>query len=316
MNLNSYPKIYNLGHKAISDLLKDSVVVEEKIDGSQFSFGVIDGELEMRSKGAQLFPPVKDNLFKAATEYVQDIKDSLTPGWTYRGEVLYREKHNALLYGRVPRNNIAIFDIDTGDQNFLGPKDKEKEAKRLKLDIATVFHTGLMITDLNQVKGLLDQYSGLSTQVHKVKLEGIVIKNYNRFGRDGKVLMGKWVREEFKEVQRKDWKKGNLQGKDIIQNLIAMYRTEARWDKALQHLRESGKLEGSPRDIGILLAEIQRDTKHECEDEIKDYLMKWAWKKIGRGITAGFPEYYKDKLAEAQFETTKEDQEKPQSVVD
>jgi len=310
MKLSSYPKVYPLGHKAITDLLLDPVVVEEKIDGSQFSFGVIGGELIMKSKGTQLYPPIKDNLFKAATEYVESIKDHLHPGWTYRGEVLYQEKHNALLYGRVPRNNIALFDIETGDQDFLGPKEKETESNRLKLDIATIFHTGLVITDFNQVKALLDQNSGLSTDVCKIKVEGIVIKNYTRFGRDGKVLMGKWVNEEFKEVQQKDWKKSNPGGKDVIQNLTAIYRTETRWVKALQHLRESGKLAGDLADIGKVLIEIQRDTMDECSDEIKDYLFKWAWKKIGRGITAGFPEFYKEQLAKEQFNEAPKESEK------
>ena len=45
MRLLSYPKVYNLGHKAITDLLLDPIIVEEKVDGSQFSFGMIDGQL-------------------------------------------------------------------------------------------------------------------------------------------------------------------------------------------------------------------------------------------------------------------------------
>jgi len=38
MRLNSYPSIYNLGHHAIATLLDAPVLVEEKVDGSQFSF--------------------------------------------------------------------------------------------------------------------------------------------------------------------------------------------------------------------------------------------------------------------------------------
>lgn len=34
---HSYPSIYALGHRAIVDLLKGPVFIEEKIDGSQFS---------------------------------------------------------------------------------------------------------------------------------------------------------------------------------------------------------------------------------------------------------------------------------------
>lgn len=37
---HSYPSIYNLGHRYIADLLTVPVIVEEKIDGSQFSFGL------------------------------------------------------------------------------------------------------------------------------------------------------------------------------------------------------------------------------------------------------------------------------------
>jgi len=36
-HLGSYPSIYNLGHRYLGDLLDGPVVVEEKVDGSQFS---------------------------------------------------------------------------------------------------------------------------------------------------------------------------------------------------------------------------------------------------------------------------------------
>ena len=52
--IHSYPTVFAIGHKMIADLFNGSVVVEEKVDGSQFSFGVIDGELVCRSKGQQI----------------------------------------------------------------------------------------------------------------------------------------------------------------------------------------------------------------------------------------------------------------------
>jgi hypothetical protein len=39
---HSYPKLYAMGHRAIADLLLDDVIVQEKVDGSQFSFGLFD----------------------------------------------------------------------------------------------------------------------------------------------------------------------------------------------------------------------------------------------------------------------------------
>jgi hypothetical protein len=66
-------------------------------------------------------------------------------------------------------------------------------------------------------------------------------------------------------------------------------------------LREDGKLQDSPADIGNLLKEIQTDVKKEAGDDIKEKLFEFYWPKIARGIISGFPEYYKTKLAEKQF---------------
>ena len=60
---HSYPSIYNIGHRYVVDLLNEPVLIEEKIDGSQFSFGVFDGELKCRSKGAQLNLVAPEKMF-------------------------------------------------------------------------------------------------------------------------------------------------------------------------------------------------------------------------------------------------------------
>jgi hypothetical protein len=36
---HSYSSIYALGHKALAELFMEPVLIEEKVDGSQFSFG-------------------------------------------------------------------------------------------------------------------------------------------------------------------------------------------------------------------------------------------------------------------------------------
>jgi hypothetical protein len=54
---HSYPSIYNLGHRALTDLFSGGLVlVQEKVDGSQFSFGLIDGVVRFRSKGRKSTP--------------------------------------------------------------------------------------------------------------------------------------------------------------------------------------------------------------------------------------------------------------------
>ena len=106
--MHSYPKVYNLGHPAISELFSDPVVVQEKVDGSQFSFGIIDGELKCRSKGAEIFLDNPEKMFEKAVEAIKEL--SLMDGWTYRGEFLRGPSHNTLKYNRTPRHNIILFD--------------------------------------------------------------------------------------------------------------------------------------------------------------------------------------------------------------
>ena len=133
------------------------------------------------------------------------------------------------------------------------------------------------------------------------KIEGIVVKNYSVFTKDKKAAMGKYVSEAFKEKHQGEWRKANPTQSDIVETLSAIYSTQARWQKALQHLREAGKLEGSPRDIGLLIQEVPNDILKEEEDQIKQTLFEHFWPKIRRGVTNGLPQWYKDELAKSAF---------------
>lgn len=297
--IHSYPKIFSLGHKQLADLFKGEVLVEEKVDGSQFSFGIVDGELFFRSRGATIYPETAQKLFKSAVEYVISIKDKLPNGFIFRGEVLHAPRHNTLTYGRVPKNNIVIFDVEMDrGQNFMVYNQKYFLAEQLGLETVPQFFKG-EITNIDQLRALLETESFLGG----VKLEGIVIKNYNQFGEDKKVLMGKWVREEFKEIHQGAWKGANPSRSDVIELMVKTYKNENRWDKAIQHMRDAGKLTNEPKDIGPLIREFQNDLVAECAAEIKDKLYEYALPKILRGASAGLAEYYKNKLAESQFAT-------------
>lgn len=293
---HNYPKIYALGHAALTDLLADDVVVEEKVDGSQFSFGVFDGELRCRSKGKELVLDAPEKMFLKAIETVRELQPLLRDGWTYRGEYLQKPKHNVLAYDRVPAKNIVLFDVNTGEEAYLPPEEKQGEASRLGLECVPILHFG-RLESLAWLQGLLARASVLGG----AKIEGVVVKSRTRFGADGKALMGKFVSEEFKEVHAGEWRVANPLAGDVIADLISRLRTPARWQKAVQHLRERGALTESPKDIGSLIREVQTDTGNECLHEIHDALWAWAWPKIERGIIAGLPQWYKEELAKMQF---------------
>ena len=298
---HSYPSIYNLGHKALQELFKEPVLVEEKVDGSQFSFGLFqDAEgvryIRCRSKGAQLNLVAPEGMFIKAIDSVRQIEAKLNVGWTYRAEYLCKPKHNSLTYDRVPAGNLIIFDINTGEEAYVSYEDKKAESERLGLEIVPSIYQGL-VENVEIFRSFLDRESCLGGQ----KIEGVVIKNYTRFGPDKKVLMGKFVSEAFKEIHSREWKTSNPTQGDIIQQIIDEYRTPARWSKAVQHLREAGKIEDSPRDIGLLMKEVPSDIKKECAEEIAAYLTAHAMPQIMRGVVGGLPEWWKEELLKEQF---------------
>lgn len=314
--MHSYPSIYNVGHAAVQELFGMTpgreplqLVIQEKVDGSQFSFGVLlenpDGgptppywRLFMRSKGADLYAETKDKLFRPAIDTVVKLfaQGLLTPGWTYRSEVLSKPKHNTLAYERVPRGNVILFDVDKGEEDYLTPAELQAEAKRLDLEVVPLLAVDA-ITSLDQLKALLS----LPSVLGGATLEGVVVKAYGRYGKDKKTLMAKYVSEEFKEVHRGEWKEKNPGRGDIVQELIDRYRMPQRWRKAVQHLRDLGRLTETPRDIGQLLIEVKADVLKEEASYIAATLLDHFWPQVARGITAGLPQWYKDELASKAF---------------
>lgn len=305
--IHSYSSIFTLGHRAVKDLLNVPVIIEEKIDGSQLSFMRQGDTVFFRSKSAEIDPEHPPKLFAPAVEYIKSIGERLTEGWVYRGEAVCSPRHNVLKYNRCPEGFVIIYDVECGLYDYLPYIKKRSEALRIGLECVSLVGLHTPETPLTQdnIETFLQRESALGGP----PIEGMVFKptNYNLFGEDKKVIMGKYVSEAFKEIHRKEWRSlHNPSRGDIIQSLASGLATEARWNKAVQHLREANELEDSPRDIGKLIKEIQADVEKETKDEIMERLWKWAWPQLNRKVVSGFPEYYKKSLLEKQFKDSNE----------
>lgn len=295
--INSYSTVYALGHREIADIFSSPVTVEEKIDGSQLSFCLEDsGELVCRSKNHQLILDAPEKMFQKAVDSVRQRANLLHPGWVYRSEYLEKPKHNVLAYDRVPVGNLIGFDVCTGVENYLPYEEKKAEFERIGFECVPCLYSG-MINSADDLRALLETVSVLGG----TKVEGVVVKNYSIFTREKKIAIGKFVSEKFKEVAGGEWRKANPSKTDVLDSLVARYRTPARWQKAVQHLKESGELEGSPRDIGKLMLETKADTRKECEEEVKEILFAHFWPKIEHGLIAGEADWYKQQLLESAF---------------
>jgi len=303
--IHSYPKVFALGHGGVKDLFsKFPVYVQEKIDGSQISFmwdG--DGNLYVRSKGKVQYSPNNqnpDDLFKEAVDYLLSIEppfgviDKHFFGKVvFRGEWLRAPRHNVLAYSRRPKNGLILFDVEVGEQDFVAPDALGRFAEALDVEYVPV------IDVLNERPTLeqLDEWLQRESILGGVTVEGVVLKNYQVFGADKKVLMAKYVSDKFREKHKVTWNK-----EDPIAVIIAALRTEQRWLKAVQHLRDNGELEFSPRDITKLIQEAKRDLIEEEQDWIKEQLWKAFHKKIVGASIKGLPEWYKEWLARQQLD--------------
>lgn len=296
--IGSYGSIYQLGHKEVAEILNGSVELTEKIDGSQISFGVVDNEINIRSKNQQIHVGSDNGMFNLAVVKIYDVVHLLHPNWIYRGEYLSKPKHNTLKYDRVPKDHVIIYDIERGpgSENYLPWNERDEESARIGFEAVSTFYSGTGVT-LDDIKFHLEKMSVLGG----VKVEGVVIKSYSMFTADKKVAKAKFVSAEFQEKHQTEWKKSNPTRTDIIEELIKTYKVPARYQKAVQHLRDDGTLEGSPRDIGTLIKEAQEDLKKEEAEAIKDVLFKHFFPQISRGVASGIPTWYKEQLAEGNI---------------
>jgi len=293
MTIPSYGKIHQVGHSNNRDLFQHELVVEEKVDGSQISFGLVDSELVICSKNC-VIDQQDAGMFEAAVESIKKRRLCFQEGWIYRGEFLKSTKHNVLNYERIPTDHIVILDIEDDLGAHLNPAAKKEEARRIGLECVPLLHVGT-ISDMVEMRGLLERTSFLGV----AKIEGVVFKAYGHVNRDGKLLMGKFVNESFKEVHKQP--KTGKPHRDILEVMAGMYCTKTRWEKAVQHLKEEGRLDESPRDIGELMKAVNVDVLEECKEEIKEELFKWAWPQISKSLAVGLPQWYKNRLAEAAF---------------
>lgn len=313
MPIPHYPKIWNLGNDAIPDLFKGTVEITEKIDGSMFGFGVDqDGTVVMRSKGKEMFFEAHEGMFEHAVTQVENRKDQLLQlaNEVFKGaffiyaEYLGKPKHNVLAYERTPNDNLIVFGVKIG-QNFVKDFFQIKDiATSIGLETVPLIYEGEweQSQGYEKLKEILEKTNSV---LGNTLIEGVVIKNYRQLTVIGEITscFGKYVSEKFKEKHRTDWK--HISGKDSLGLFIDSFRTEARWNKAIQHLRDNGQLTNTPKDIGPLMKELQTDLGEEETEEIKKFLYNHFIKQIKRKACAGFPEFYKEQLAKKQFEESK-----------
>lgn len=301
LHLPKYPKVLALGHRVISRIFDGPVEISEKIDGSQYSFAKVEDELICRTRRTTLYNAQPDKMFLPAIRRTEVAKPRIPEGVIFFGETLARPKHNVLAYDIVPVGHVALFAaMNIESREMYSYETLKVWADEFEMDIVSRIFEG-EFEGPEQILELLDRESMLGG----CKIEGVVVKNYAHDAMIGEgiyypYLVGKYVSERFKEKQDGN-KYGKKKTKSDWESYKDTYRTEARWLKAIQHLREDGSLLGEPKDIGPLMKEIQTDLEDEHKEEVMEFLYKLHRKELLGRATQGFAEWYKEQLLKGEI---------------
>lgn len=295
-NIPSYGKILTLGATYTENALVGEVIIQEKIDGSQFRWGVDeDRNIVIASRNRPIISEAPPQMFALGVEHILRIKkklEKLPPNTFFYGEYLSKPKHNTLKYERVPMNHIVLFDVISGAE-YLDGDALAEIAFDLEVDIVPEFYRGE--TEVDKLKKFHKKESYLGG----TKVEGIVIKNYTQkliLGGGVYPLFTKYVRDEYRELHQKN--PMHKTPKIAIDMWCKGFQNENRWKKCFQYCRDAGDLVDELKDIGTITKRIMVDIDEEETENIKNFLYGRYIKTIKTYATRGFAEWYKDLLLE------------------
>lgn len=305
MTIPNYPKVVAFGTNGTDEVLNGTVRIDEKVDGSQFGFGLEapGGDVLFRSHGAQIYIESCPSTFKLVVDHVlahqgwlRSFSADSYPIYFY-GEAITKPKHNVLTYMTVPQGSVVLFDALVGGK-WVNTRCLEYSACGMDITFIPPLFEGEITKDslMTLFEGIGDRVSALGGTAP----EGLVVKNYSKYmniGGNVWPIMVKLVRQQYKEKHAREW--ASQTGKAPIQSLVESFKgDEARWNKAIMHLREQGVLENSPRDIGKLIAYVQQDMMDEEKEAIKGKLWQLYSRDFQRASVAGLAEFYKNQLAQ------------------
>ena len=266
--MKKYDSIPRYGKQGTRDILGTEVVVMEKLDGANASFGIIGGELKMFSRNQELN---EHNTLRGFYDWVRQNVDprKLFVSTIYFGEWLVP---HTVQYKKEVQNEFYLFDIyDVKTDTYLDWNLTVQAAIHLGIRTPEVFFRGELhsMTDV-------DKYLGQSelTEIPNTG-EGIVVKDY-----EGQQFV-KIVSDKFKET--KYTKQPSLDRTDIGA-LIDSVLTPQRVEKLIHKKIDLGLLptELDVTDTGNVLKALSSDVVNDIFEEEMHIFLDMLRKKISK----------------------------------
>jgi len=232
---------------------------------------------------------------------LNEIKDVFSSRFRYHGEAVCSTRHNVVQYQRVPRFYFVLYDLqEESTKKYLSLEELEEEGKRTNLEtVATLYrNTDESVSPYVICETLITAITkGEIKSMLGGDVEGVVLKHHSFVDSHGKKVSTKlkWVTEKFQERQtEKKPPPEKLTHEGFLVFLGSQFSTEARYHKAVQHLRERGILtDDLPTNITLLVEELDKDLQEEHTNLFKNYLWVEFSPIIKSHAREGFSQWYK-----------------------
>ena len=276
------------------------VIIQEKIDGSQFTICRKGNEVHYYNKHKKKDP--RGSTFRNSWLYLQGKTHFLKEHYSYHGEALRTRQSNTVAYERCPF--WVIYEIVRPDNTILTPEEMDELLKD------TPFETVQILYD-NGGTGAVENKADIDLAAITTKLmaqieageiksslggtpEGFVLKVLNAPHKDRtKISRFKFVRKAFKEANSsKRERLPEVSDEEFIQALGDVYNCEPRFQKAVQHLQEDDRW-GTDMDKNIhpMVDELDNDLLKQDIDEIKTQLFIRFFPQISKAARVGLREF-------------------------
>ena len=231
---SKYPKIKYLGDEENKDLLVDpeeKIIIEEKIDGANFRYMIKDNRIIFGSRNQAIGDSEIEigGNWKRCVEYIKEkyTKNPFPEGYLYYGECIIKHSMSYDWDKIPPFLGFDILSFDT--EKFIQYENKKQIYNKSNIELVPLIKK----IKAKELKEFTDEdipQSKYSTS----RAEGVVFKNYKN------QVFAKYVAAKFKETHRKTFGGGKKHAKDDGEVFIAIYCTNARIEKCIFKLIDSG----------------------------------------------------------------------------
>ena len=234
-----YPKIKLLGSEENRDMLldgEDEIVIEEKMDGANTRFLIVDRKVIVGSRNVQITSDkgeLQNERWRRAYNFVMEKLKKVDLKRYDRlmlvGETMVRHSID-YDWSRIPP--ILMFDVyDLNEGRFLDYNEKCRIFDELNLPIVPLVKI-VKAKDLRNMK--IDDNFVPQSRWRDGKAEGVVFKNYKR------QIFAKYVLTEFREVNKMAFGSGKKYAKDDTEKVLYQYCTNPRIEKKIFELIDEG----------------------------------------------------------------------------